>query len=790
MLLASGQTTTFSVVVSLTGMTVNEKDIYHCSESRHLNRLFSLLLACVFTTAIQAQTLSSDPSLATQANRLMEQRCMVCHGCYDAPCQLKLEANVGLKRGANKNKVYDGTRLITGQTTRLFDDGFTEQQWRDKGFYPVINTDRPDQGVMYKMLELKQQHPLPANKSMYSEFDFSLNRDQQCPKPDEFDRFAKDFPLWGMPYGLPGLNPQEHQLMIDWLSEGAPAPRLEPLSDTLAALLDQWETFLNRSSNKEQLMARYLYEHLYLAGLYLEENDKPVWFRLVRSNTAPGGDIDLISTRRPFDDPRTGTFYYRLQRMPISILDKRHMPYRFDQARMDWYRELFLSPDYEVAKLPDFSADTISNPFRRFQAIPVTSRYEFLLQEAQFSIMNFIKGPVCRGQIALNVIDDHFWVMFVTPDLDEPEQNADFLAREADSLRLPLVRTGTPIDLFRWRRYAKAEQGYAKAKAKFLNTELNKAQRNLDIDDIWDGDGQNDNAALTIFRHFDTASVVKGFVGNVPKTAWVISYPLLERIHYLLVAGFDVYGGAAHQLESRLYMDFLRMEGEYNFLMFLPPKDRIRERNNWYREARSSVTDHYFSNSEVFERDTDIEYKTDDPKAELLLALRDRIHGADARGYDYHQSASKDMVTAFESIENAAGRHNSFVPEVSFLNVISDSRDEVYTIIRNSGHLNIAQPFREQNLRLPEEDNLTVARGFIGAYPNNFFQVNEKDLPKFVDALLKLDGASSLEQLVERYGANRYASWFWRLSDKLQQKYEEEKGLEAGIFDYNRYQRR
>ena len=98
----------------------------------------------------------------------------------------------------------------------------------------------------------------------------------------------------------------------------------------------------------------------------------------------------------------------------------------------------------------------------------------------------------------------------------------------------------------------------------------------LDNNSIWDGNGNNDNAALTIFRHFDTASVVKGFVGDIPKTAWVITYPLLERIHYLLVAGFDVYGSASHQLTSRLYMDFLRMDGEFNFLMYMPPKTRAQ----------------------------------------------------------------------------------------------------------------------------------------------------------------------------------------------------------------------
>ena len=93
------------------------------------------------------------------------------------------------------------------------------------------------------------------------------------------------------------------------------------------------------------------------------------------------------------------------------------------------------------------------------------------------------------------------------------------------------------------------------------------------MDLLWDGDGRNPNAALTVMRHFDSASVVQGLLGERPQTVMLIGYPLLERIHYLLVAGFDVYGNVGHQLTTRLYMDFLRTEGEMNFFAFLPLAD-------------------------------------------------------------------------------------------------------------------------------------------------------------------------------------------------------------------------
>lgn len=190
--------------------------------SLKLKSSWLLLLVCFL---FSVNTNASD-AVTTQANQLLQQRCMVCHGCYDAPCQLKLEAHIGLERGASKDLVYDSSRLRAGNLTRLFDDGYTQQQWRDKGFYSVLANNRPELGVMHRMLELKQTNPLPPRGSIPDGFDFSLYRDQQCPKQNEFDKFEKDYPLWGMPYGFPGLDPQQHQTMLSWIEQGAPAPTL------------------------------------------------------------------------------------------------------------------------------------------------------------------------------------------------------------------------------------------------------------------------------------------------------------------------------------------------------------------------------------------------------------------------------------------------------------------------------------------------------------------------------------------------------------------------------------
>ena len=68
----------------------------------------------------------SDPE-ADAVRHVVERRCMVCHACYDAPCQLVLSSRDGLARGANKHPVYDAARLLAATPTRLGIDAQTPE---------------------------------------------------------------------------------------------------------------------------------------------------------------------------------------------------------------------------------------------------------------------------------------------------------------------------------------------------------------------------------------------------------------------------------------------------------------------------------------------------------------------------------------------------------------------------------------------------------------------------------------------------------------------------------------
>jgi hypothetical protein len=551
-----------------------------------------------------------------------------------------------------------------------------------------------------------------------------------------------------------------------------------------------WEAFLNGDSPKEQLMSRYLYEHLFLGHLYFESDPAHRVFRIVRSGAPPGQPAVPIAARRPYDDPGLARVYYRLTPERETILAKTHIPYALGPGRMAKFRTWFLAPAYTVNAMPSYAPATASNPFIAFGAIPPDSRYRFMLDEAQYFIMNFIKGPVCRGQLALDVIEDRFWVYFVDPEAGLQEATAELLARQAGNLRLPASLGSDTIGVGPWLEFARLERRYLQAKSRALDQAL-AAPGKDDLARIWNGDGRNPNAALTVFRHFNSASVVQGLVGEPPKTAWVIGYPLFERIYYLLVAGYDVYGNLGHQLESRLYMDFMRMEGEFNFLVLLPMAARQPTAEYWYRGAPDEAKEYVYGRNASFDRETGIDFRTSDPQRELYGLLQARLAPVLAPRFDLSTVADEGLRRELQALAALRGASTAWLPELVFVRVEEPARPAQYfTLIRNTAHSNVTHLFEEKNELLPAENTLTVVPGFIGAYPNAIYRVGRAELPALAAAIRGLGSEDDYRKLADRFVIRRTDPAFWAASDAMNDAYTQSRPLEAGLFDLNRLENR
>ncbi len=758
---------------------------------------------------------------------VLEKRCIACHGCYDAACQLKLTSVQGVLRGSNKNKVYNSTRITASEPTRLFVDAMTTAQWRDKNFSAVLyektasEANNPvknlEQSVLYQILRLKQLNPQARTGMVSDKFDLSLDREQSCPTLNEFEDYANEHPKAGMPYAMPNMSQQEYKTLVHWIAQGSPVEKDLPPSEPAKKQIEKWEAFFNgklnnfETSKKEKLVSRYLFEHLFHAHLHFEKTDDREFYRLVRSSTPPGEAVKIIATRRPYGKSDSEV-YYRIVRHQGSVVAKQHIVYEFNAQRMKRFKELFYEVNYEVTVLPSYAPEVASNPVKAFADIPVKSRHKFLLDEARFFIEGFIKGPVCRGQVALNVIEDQFWVVFFDPDVQMASNSDEFLKSNADKLASPSEQEDT-LNVFSVNsHYKKLFREYVReSEKKVLTTQASELSDAMKY--IWSGNSLskntpavNKNAALTVFRHLDSASVSYGLVGDYPETAWLLDYPTLERIHYLLVAGFDVYGNVGHQINTRLFMDFLRTQGEDSFLAFLPVDARKKLRESWYQGIRKSNKDDT-GNVQWINKGLVTGYKTDNPQQELYRSIIKHL-GEVAGDGDFInrcdnsecvRALDKNILRADSAMKKATqmdGTIVQFLPDLTFVRIQMGQEpesDRAYTMIYNKAYKSVSGMLESENIAAGRDyqfDTQTIVPWLEGSYPNFFYVVKLDDIESFVEQYNAISNHREYEGFVARYGIRRTNEDFWLHADWFNQQYLREQPVKAGIFDLSRYQNR
>lgn len=731
---------------------------------------------------------------------ILNSRCLACHGCFDAPCQLKFESAQGLQRGSHPQEVYNGTRSEAQTPTRLGIDAHTEQQWRELGFRSVLNPDESGQSLLYKMLQLGKQHPFPPNSKLPDHIELGITRHNQCPTNEQFDTYAKQHPLEGMPLGVAALSDQEYAKLAAWLEQGAPFDKQSaPISQADQKHIQQWERYLNQTSPEHQLVARWLYEHLFLAHLYFSDQGQQTrYFSLMRSSTPPGQPLKPIATAQP-NGPYDGPVFYRLQAINDTLVHKRHIALLLDDAKRERIDALFFATDWQVEQLPGYAYHDRANPFTTFAAIPARARYQFMLDNAEYFIRTFIRGPVCRGQIATDVIRDHFWTLFQTPDQDLFITHPDYAQKVSPLLGMP----GQDDDILdagsNWFTYRDKRNQYAQ-----LRTEAYRRYhpQGAALSDIWNGEGQNTNALLTVFRHHDSASVQRGLIGQPPQTIWWMDFPILERTYYELVVNFDVFGNLAHQLQTRLYFDLIRNGSEQNLLRLLPAEHRQTYLEEWYQGT--GLIKRKFSYAPVDIQSPVAEsYQTAQPYQELTQKLLSEFSAINAfaedplnrcqqdscartQEDDWIQQSDKQLTELSQwQVKNTPAMH--WLPEVTLLRVHKDTEDTLYTLLRNRAHSNVAFMLGESLRHQEERDSLTIYPGLIGSYPNFIFDLPAQSLPLWLEAMKGVKTEKDFEQVVQTFGIRRTHPRFWQVLEAIQAWHRQQQPLEAGVLDINRY---
>lgn len=119
---------------------------------------------------------AENPVFYTEEIRpILEAKCLTCHSCYDAPCQLKLESTEGLLRGAFRESIYGGARTEAMQPTRLGIDEQTISGWRERGFYSVLQAENEQsEALISGMISLAKQYPFPPNSKLPDSLNWAL----------------------------------------------------------------------------------------------------------------------------------------------------------------------------------------------------------------------------------------------------------------------------------------------------------------------------------------------------------------------------------------------------------------------------------------------------------------------------------------------------------------------------------------------------------------------------------------------------------------------------------------
>jgi len=402
---------------------------------------------------------------------------------------------------------------------------------------------------------------------------------------------------------------------------------------------------------------------------------------------------------------------------------------------------------------------------------------------------------VCRGQIATDVIRDNFWALFQAPEHDLYITDPLYRGRATPLLAMPGQNDDVGSVLSLWLKYRDKRNEY-EALRRYRYGELPAPGWST----LWAG---NDNALLSIFRHFDSASVNKGLIGEVPQTMWLFDYPLLERTYYQLVVNFDVFGNVSHQAQTRLYFDLIRNGAEQNFLRLMPANSRDDFLDDWYQNGgKVKLWMDYESIDD--DKPTGLKLNEKDPKRDFVNQLLARYGDLNASPDPINRCVGAycsrpGLEPVLRDAEQALSRLTSRpaaglkvidqLPEATMLRIETRTgHREVYSLLRNRAHSNVAFMLGEASRYQPGLDTLTVYPGVLSSYPNFMFNIPAEQVPAFVAAMESARDAQHFEKIVDRWGVRRSHPQFWEYFHDLSTYIRETTPLEEGVLDMNRYE--
>ncbi len=743
---------------------------------------------------------SSDPYLKT-IQPILDKRCVACHSCREAECRLKLTSSEGFQRGGTKELIH-GSALKSVQRTKLFDDAQTIDEWRDKGFYSVMDT--PNYMKKFQFDNYSGGKLSILTSALTNKFNPNLdNKDvnllgteaQSC---GDGNKDLSKVP--GMPYRMAALDfKNEFMPLYKWAQQGSNAyfPNSGVLKEMKTPhnpeLIKKWERFFNNPSSKGKWTSRFLYEHLFLSRFYFEEAPGE-FFELIRSSTRAPQDIKVLPTVHAWENPGKKTFYYRLRKVHSSIVFKNHMVYKVNDSILEELKDNFWYTDWGRERNVVSFNFKISNPLVAFKHMPAKSRYSWMLKNAHMLLDVSARAQNCRSVGAASPYWDNMLHIFVRPDADATVvYDKKFYDEAGKYLPIPNLTGGkkNPFTNFK-----KAQNKYVKVKRKYQD----KLRPNgFKLEDIWDGEGVDKNAIVTVLRHEWTASAHKGQMGQGPRSVLLMDFAKFERYFYLCNVATEVSDGMLWQSRVVTYLFDTKRESEDQFLSFIPKKYRRLIRKNL---VQGFDVDKEFVAPFALPYNKDSDKIKIDPRRPFNSFVKNLLSthftpdviGKNSYSIKHFETEDDDTLRTLEELSTLKG-FPAFIPNVSYLRIEDEyGESEFYTLAvnryfksRNKLSLVKSNIEYEKSKRVPRRDRLDVYKGIIVNYPEKIYTIKADQLHIFLQDLHKVNSREKFLTFNNQYGLSQTAENFWSVIDDANSKFISNNPITGGIIDLHKY---
>jgi hypothetical protein len=111
-------------------------------------------------------------------------------------------------------------------------------------------------------------------------------------------------------------------------------------------------------------------------------------------------------------------------------------------------------------------------------------------------------------------------------------------------------------------------------------------------------------------------------------------------------------------------------------------------------------------------------------------------------------------------------QYPAYFPSIVYLKINNTQGEPwVYSIIVDRAYSSNDVIATESLTREPDQDLLTLYRGFVGAYPNVFLELNENQSSTFISDIKEINSQKAWKHFVGKYGISRNSADFWPFFD-------------------------